>query len=101
MIFWVKLVVGTRNDGRKQLTCVTPLALSRSVVVASVCSRQGFLTSGSSALLHGLPNLDEISDLVLEATQSPVHSGGNRLGISPNFPCHPHWAPATVQLDVT
>ena len=32
--------------------------------------------------------------------QSPVHSGGNRLGISPNFPCRPQWAPATVQPDV-
>lgn len=31
--------------------------------------------------------------------QLPVHSGGNRLGISPNFPCHPQWAPATVQPD--
>jgi len=25
----------------------------------------------------------------LEATQSPVHSGGNRLGFSPIFPCRP------------
>ncbi len=31
----------------------------------------------------------EISD-VMEAMQLPVHSGGNRLGISPNFPCRPH-----------
>jgi len=55
------------------------------------CSRQGFLTSGSSALLHGLPSLaEETSDLPLEATQLPVHSGGNRLGISPNFPCRPY-----------
>jgi len=26
----------------------------------------------------------------MEATQLPVHSGGNRLGFSPNFPCRPH-----------
>jgi hypothetical protein len=71
-------------------------------VVALISSRQGFLTPGSDASLHGLPNLDWRSvTLNLEAMQSPVHSGGNRLGISPNFPCRPQWAPATVQLDVT
>jgi hypothetical protein len=47
-------------------------------------SRQGFLTSGSSALLHGLPNLQTRSvTLLVEATQSPVHSGGNRAGFTP------------------
>jgi len=35
----------------------------------------------------------------MEAMQLPVHSGGNRLGFSPNFPCRPQWAPATVQPD--
>jgi len=40
------------------------------------------------------------SDHHLEATQSPVHSGGNRLGFSPIFPCHPLWAPATVQFAI-
>ena len=46
-------------------------------------SRQGFLTSGSNALLHGLPSLNKTSDHHLEATQSPVHSGGNRAGFTP------------------
>jgi len=58
-------------------------------VVASVCSRQGFLTSGSNALLHGLPSLEETSDHSFGSYAMPVHSGGNRLGFSPNFPCRP------------
>src|SRR6266850_4572806 len=47
-------------------------------------SRQGFLTSGSNASLHGLPNLLMRSvATIMEATQSPVHSGGNRAGFTP------------------
>ncbi len=47
-------------------------------------SRQGFLTSGSSAQLHGLPDLRmESVTIMMEATQSPVHSGGNRAGFTP------------------
>ena len=49
---------------------LTPLALSRSVRGRLISSRQGFLTPGSDASLHGLPNLvakkyfREISDLL-------------------------------------
>jgi len=47
-------------------------------------SRQGFLTPGSSASLRGLPNLRTRSvAIITEATQSPVHSGGNRAGFTP------------------
>jgi hypothetical protein len=84
-------------------TCLTltPLTLSRSFTWSLPWHRQGFLTSGSNASLHGLPSLlmRPVTEY-LEATQLPVHSGGNRLGISPNFPCRPQWAPATVQLAV-
>lgn len=44
------------------------------------------------------PISTEISDHLFGSYALPVHSGGNRLGISPNFPCHPLWAPATVQF---
>jgi hypothetical protein len=47
-------------------------------------SRQGFLTPGSNASLRGLPNLQMRSvAIMMEATQSPVHSGGNRAGFTP------------------
>jgi hypothetical protein len=47
-------------------------------------SRQGFLTPGSSAPPPGLPNLQLRSvTILMEATQSPVHSGGNRAGFTP------------------
>ena len=45
-----------------------------------------------------LPNLlEEISGLLAGVTHSPVHSGGNRLGFSPNFPCYPLRVPAFVK----
>ena len=70
-------------------------------VVASVSSRQGFLTSGSDAFASRPSQPpDEISDHSFGSYALPVHSGGNRLGVSPNFPCHPLWAPANVQFNV-
>jgi len=77
---------------------LTPLALSRSER-GCFRLRQGFLTSGSDAFAsRPSQSAYEISDQSIGSNALPVHSGGNRLGVSPNFPCHPLWVPATVQL---
>src|SRR5215212_9003322 len=47
-------------------------------------SRQGFLTSGSSAQLCDLPSLlPRPVVMTCKAEQLPVHSGGNRAGFTP------------------
>ena len=60
-------------------------------------SRQGFLTPGSSALLHGLPDLtNEISDHPPGSYAIAGIQWREPCGLYTRFPCHPLWVPVTV-----
>jgi hypothetical protein len=63
-------------------------------------SRQGFLTSGSSAQLRDLPNL--LPRPVVLFVQSQTIAGTQwrePCGLHTRFPCHPLRVPATVNRD--
>ena len=63
-------------------------------------SRQGFLTSGSSAYRLGLPNLiNEISGHYHGSYAIAGTQWREPCGLHTRFPCHPLWAPVTANPD--
>ena len=62
-------------------------------------SRQGFLTSGSNASPRGLPDLVEISDHLAGGSAIAGTQWREPCGLLTRFPCHPLWAPVTVNAD--
>jgi hypothetical protein len=62
-------------------------------------SRQGFLTSGSSASLPAFPICNEISGHYHGSYAIAGTQWREPCGIYTRFPCHPLWAPVMVNLD--